>query len=218
VSPANPSDGLLPSGLLPNGLLPLWPFQTVAQADAWLRTYRAVGSDGQHRLDAASTALEFTRGALGFTGVDRVISTDGTGAEQFVAVGWRSENGSDLTAAVLRLIRLGTDPASPWVVVGTRGTERALATPGYGERVSGSLTVGGRITGADEALRVLVVGPGGVVLGRAGPVPVGGADQAWSVLVPLVVVSPGAALSVVVSTGGHVADVEWFAITAVIAG
>jgi hypothetical protein len=203
---------------LPGGLLPLWPFQTVEQADAWIQNHRAVGSDPQHRLDAAATALEFTRGALGYTGIDLVTASTGTDAEQFVGVGWRTEASTVLTAATVRLVRLGSDVQAPWVVVGTKGTSTALAVPGYGDQVSGGFDVGGRITGVDEALRVVVVGPGGVTLGRAGPIGVGGANQPWRARVALAPAPSGALLTVAVSSGGHLADVEWFAITAVTVG
>jgi len=69
---------------LGDGLLPLWPFQTADQVEAWRRHRLAVGGSPHHRLDPAQTALEFTRGALGLTSVDRItyVQADGgtTGA------------------------------------------------------------------------------------------------------------------------------------------
>jgi hypothetical protein len=197
---------------LPGGLLALWPFQTAGQVRAWQANQRAAGGDPQHRLDPVATALEFTRGALGFTGIDRVTSATGTADEQFVGVGWQAERGQVLTVATLRLVRFGSGDRAPWVVTGSRDTN-VFSRPAYGDVVGSPLEVGGRITGVDEALRVVVTGPGGRTLGTAGPIGVGGVDQPWAATVTLAAVPPAAVLTVVVSTGGHLADVEWFAVT-----
>jgi hypothetical protein len=198
----------------PGDQLPLWPFQTPGQVRAWQLNRQAAGGDPHHRLDPAATALEFTRGALGFTGVDRVTSSVAAGPDHLVGVGRPGEAGDDVTVAVLRLMRFGDGPQAPWVVTGTRDVG-AVSRPAYGATVGSPLEVGGMITGVDEALRVVVAGPRGMTLGRAGPIGVGGRDQLWSATVDLAPTPSGALLSVAVSTGGHVADVEWFAVIGV---
>jgi hypothetical protein len=198
-----------------DGRLPLWPFQTCEQVRAWQAYRQALDIDPQHRLDPAVTALEFTRGALGFTGVDRITSRAVSGDQQFVGVGLLGEAGAELTVAVLRLMRLGDGGAQdPWVVTGTEEVS-AFSRPGYGAVVTAPLRVGGVINGVDEALRVVVTGPGGATLGTAGPIGIGGADQEWSAVIDLAPAPPGALLTVAVSTGGHLGDVEWFAVTGV---
>ena len=210
---------------------PLWPFQTSEQVRAWRRVQRATGSDPQHRLDPVVTALEFTRGALGFTAVDRVTSVRTTAADALVGVGWADGSGTVLTVATLRLTRLGggvgphgrdgsaddgaDDGAdgAPWVVTGTTDTSTVFTRPSPGETVTSPLTVAGRLSGVDEALRVLVTGPGGRTLGTAGPLALGGRDQTWTATVPLAPTPAGALLMITVSTGGHVGEVEWFAVT-----
>jgi len=202
---------------LGDGLLPLWPFQTADQVEAWRRHRLAVGGSPHHRLDPAQTALEFTRGALGLTSVDRItyVQADGRGRGDdgcVVGVGLRAE-AADLTVARLRLARLGSGPDAPWVVTGTLDAD-AVERPAYGADVTSPLEVGGRLTGADEALRVLVTGPGGTTLARSEPFALGGVEQPWRVSLELAAAPPGALLAVAVITGGHVADVEWLAVTA----
>jgi hypothetical protein len=192
----------------------LWPFQTEDQVRAWQSHQRAAAGDPQHRLDAAATALEFTRGALGYTGVDRITSITAAGPEALVGVGWQPEPGLDLTVATLRLVRFGVGDRAPWVVTGTLDTS-AFSTPGYGTVVDSPVEVGGIISGADETLRVVVTGPGGRILGTVGPLGLGGPDRPWRAGVTLAAAPPGALLAVAVSTGGHLGDVEWFAVTGV---
>jgi hypothetical protein len=133
-----------------------------------------------------------------------------------VAVGFRSEEGSRLlTAAVIHLVRYGTDGDAPWEVVGTDDTTLTLTTPAYGGRVSSPMRVGGRITGVDESIRVQVRRPGaGRPLGESCCVPAGGSDRQWSATVAFRA-APGQTMTVVASTGGHVAEVERFAVTGV---
>jgi len=211
---------------------PLWPFQTSEQVRAWRRAQRATGSDPQHRLDPVVTALEFTRGALGFTAVDRVTSVRTSTDDALVGVGWADGAGTVLTVATLRLTRLGDGAVgdgdgavgdgdgdgdgadgAPWVVTGTTDTSTVFTRPRPGETVTSPLTVAGRLSGVDEALRVLVTGPGGRTLGTAGPLALGGRDQIWTATVPLAPTPAGALLMITVSTGGHVGEVEWFAVT-----
>lgn len=83
--------------------------------------------------------------------------------------------------------------------------------------MSSPLTAGGRITGVDEALRVAVIDGNGRTVGQVNGVPAGGSSTPWSVTVDYTQPASGV-LTVVVSTGGHVAEVERFAITAVRTG
>jgi hypothetical protein len=121
------------------------------------------------------------------------------------------------TAAVVHLARMGTGTDAPWEVVGTRDSMLSITAPAYGASVSSPLTAGGRITGVDEALRVAVIDGNSRTLGQVSGIPAGGSNAAWSATVDYTRPA-GRVLTVVVSTGGHVAEVERFAITAVRTG
>jgi hypothetical protein len=196
----------------------LWPFRTVAEADAWSRD-AAAGGHQPWRLDAGRTALSFTRDFLGFTELDRVVSTQAAGTEAWVGVGYRDPAGADRTAAVLHLVRVGTGAAGtrPWEVVGSRDTSLTLEQPRYGSTVRSGVTAGGRITGVDESLAVTVRATDGAVAGRLPGLPAGGEKRPWGPVSVPVHARPGATLTVVVSTGGHLLGVERFAITGVTA-
>ncbi len=193
------------------GAVPLWPFGTVAEAGAWQEQYRSTGAQAWH-LDAAQTALRFTRDFLGYREIDRVVGTPTvTARAAWVPVGAAAPDGRPSVAAVLHLARIGAGADAPWEVVGSRDTTLTLTTPAYGARVTSPVTVGGRITGVDESLRVQVRTLSGQV-GLVGGVPAGGMRSPWSVEVPFAAPS-GSVLTVAVSTGGHVRAVERFAIT-----
>ncbi|MGI5130868.1 hypothetical protein ACQEVB_28965 [Pseudonocardia sp. CA-107938] len=218
ASPAPSGDSLLPTAPLTpapadGGRAMLWPFADVAAAQAWQAAFRAGGAQPWH-LDSAATALGFTQGYLGFSGLDRVTSKEGGGAEAWVGVGYRVPgDGRQVTAAVLHLVRVGTEQDAPWEVVGTRDDSLTVDTPAYGAPASWPLTVGGTITGVDESLHVRVLGAAGPA-GDACCTPAGGQNTRWRVQVPRQTPRTGD-LTVVVATGGHVVDVERFAITAV---
>jgi hypothetical protein len=74
------------------------------------------------------------------------------------------------------------------------------------------VTVAGVITGVDESLHVQVRTLGRPVLGEVRGVPAGGEQQPWSVTVPFTD-GRGRVVTVAVSTGGHLQEVERFAIT-----
>jgi hypothetical protein len=201
--------------------VPLWPFTTVAQARSWQASYRSGGHQPWH-LDAAATALGFTRGHLGYTAVDRVTTQRVNGTDAHIGVGWsdpelRSGPAAG-TAAVLHLVRLGAGADAPWVVVGSDDTSLTLDHPRYGAVVPPvhplSLQVGGLISGVDESLRVIVLGTSTTPLARSAPLSSGGTRVPWSTSLSLVAPS-GSVLTVAVSTGGHLRTVERFAITAV---
>ncbi|GAA2552781.1 hypothetical protein [Pseudonocardia hydrocarbonoxydans] len=215
TAPVEPAPTAAPAPPAAFDHLPLWPFADAGQARAWQESSRSGGHQPWH-LDPAATALAFTGGYLGFSGIDRVTGVTVSGDEAWVGVGLALPDGRDSTAAQVHLARLGTGDDAPWEVVGTRDTDLVLDTPRYGAAVRSPLTVGGTITGVDESLRVRVLGPDGPV-GEHCCSPAGGEATRWSVGVPLTD-PPAGVLTVVVSTGGHVADVERFAITGVRVG
>jgi hypothetical protein len=192
---------------------PLYPFRSLADVEEWQAAYAASGTQPWH-LDAEATALSFT-GFLGFTDVDQVLDSTIDGADAYVTVGYDLPEGGLAPAAVVHLVRFGTGDDAPWEVVGTRDDRLTLDRPDYGSTVSSPLTVGGVITGVDESLRVQVRQPSSQApLGESCCVPAGGERAPWEATVSF----SGAtdpALTVVVSTGGHVQDVEAFAITAI---
>jgi hypothetical protein len=195
------------------GSQPLWPFRTQAEADAWLVS-SAEGHSPWH-ASAEMTAQAFTTGYLGFGEIDLVTSEDVGDTEAWIGVGYEAEPGVISTSAVIHLVRFGPDPDAPWEVVGTRDTALTLDTPSYGSAVSSPVTVGGTVTGVDESLRVQVRQQSSEApLGESCCLPAGGEGTPWESSVAF----SGAAdeaLTIVVSTGGHVQDVEIFAITGV---
>jgi hypothetical protein len=193
---------------------PLWPFASQAEAAAWQEGFRSGGHQPWH-LDAGLTALAFTQGYLGYTNVDKAIKVVASGREDWVSVGFDNPNGQPVVSAVLHLVRFGADADAPWEVVGTQDTTLTLTTPAYGSTVRSPVTVGGLVSGVDENLRVQIR-----QLNRPAPlaapsgVPAGGNRTPWSVQVPFPATAHGV-LTIAVATGGHIAQVERFAITGV---
>jgi len=196
------------------GLVPLWPFTTAAQVRTWQDAYRGGGHQPWH-LDPGRTALTFTRAHLGYGEIDRVTTLAVSGGDARVGVGWTDPETDLYAVAVLHLVRYGTGGDAPWVVVGSDDTDLTLDTPRYGGTVGSPLRVGGVISGVDESLRVIVLGPTSPTpLGVVQGIPAGGTRTPWSATVRFAA-APGTVLTVAVSTGGHVKGVERFAITAV---
>ena len=193
---------------------PLWPFASETDAAAWQQAYRSGGKQPWH-LDAGQTALSFTTGFLQFGEIDLVVSRSVHGDEAFVSVGYRPDKNPPAVAAVIHLARLGQGDDAPWEVVGTRDSSLTLTQPRYGAPARSPLTVGGRITGVDESIRVDVrQASTGQRLGTYCCLAAGGEHQPWSAQVTF----QGAtdpALTVVASTGGHYQGVEAFAVTAI---
>ncbi|MEO6501158.1 MAG: hypothetical protein ABIQ09_04525 [Jatrophihabitantaceae bacterium] len=188
---------------------PLWPFGSYWAAEQW-RT-KGAGSQPWH-LDPEQTALNFTRSYLGFTELDQVIKTffDDLGAH--VGIGYRDPNGVQRTAATLHLVQFGTSDDSPWEVVGSDDTTMSLEQPAYGSKVSSPMTIGGHITGVDEnitvsLLRLTSTGADRATLAKA---PAGGDRAPWTTG-PVSFTQRGV-LTIVASTGGHLQQVERFAI------
>jgi hypothetical protein len=192
---------------------PLWPFASAAAAAAWQQEYRTGGHQPWH-LDPATTALTFARDYLGYTDLDRTTRRAVAGSQAWIGVGAARPDGTAGTAAVVHLARIGTGRDTPWEVVGTRDSTLSLTTPAYGSSVSPPVTVGGRVTGVDESLVVQVRSLSGGLLARSTPIPAGGNQTPWSVPVGFTA-PPGTVLTLAVSTGGHVAAVERFAVTGV---
>jgi hypothetical protein len=191
---------------------PLWPFRTQADADAWL----AVADEGHQpwHAGAEATAQFFTMNYLGFSEIDQIVDSDVRETEAWVHVGYEAEPGVLSTAAVIHLVRFGPSPDAPWEVVGTTDDVLTLDTPRYGSDLSSSLVVGGTITGVDESIQVdvrQISSP--EPLGTWCCVPIGG-ERAWWETPPVPIAgATDPAVTVVAWSGGHVQDVEVFAIT-----
>jgi hypothetical protein len=210
-SPGRPSAAGAAVGL--GSLVPLWPFTSLAQVRAWQVAFRTGGHQPWH-LDPGATALSFARDHLGYRDVDRVTSRVVRGADARIGVGWNDAGAAGTTVAVVHLVRYGTGPDAPWVVVGTFDSRLTLDRPRYGSVVGSPLVVGGRVTGVDENLRVLVLGPTSATpLAASAGLPAGGERTPWSTTLRFRA-PPGTVLLIAVSTGGHRAAVEAFAITA----
>lgn len=213
VTPSGPAATPAPPPTTGFRFQPLWPFRSVVEAAGWQRSYRGSGEQPWH-LDAGETALDFTRGFLGFTEIDRVVSRSVRGDEAYIGVGYQAEGGPN-AAAVIHLVKIGRGSDAPWEVVGTADTSLTVEQPRYAARVTSPITVGGRITGVDESIRVQVRQPSSEEpIGTYCCRPGGGEKQPWSAQVTFRgAVDP--ALTVVASAGGHLREVEQFAITGV---
>jgi hypothetical protein len=110
---------------------------------------------------------------------------------------------------------VGTGNDRPWEVVGTDDTDLTLTTPAYGSHVTSPVKVGGRITGVDESVRIQIRRASkGTPVGTSCCVSAGGERTPWSAQVTFTGTS-GQVLTVAASTGGHLAEVERFAVTGV---
>jgi hypothetical protein len=201
------------------GYQPLYPFASLADAQAWQAADRSGGHQPWH-ADAGETAIAFSWGWLGFNEIDTVTSTRIGADGAHIGVGYRDPNGRLCTAAVLHLVRFGTDSDSPWEVVGSDDNPASfsLDTPAYGSPVTSPMTVGGHIVGVDENIKVTVrrlssQEPVGThcctPAGMATPT---GTD--WAATVSFTA-APGDVLTIVAQTGGHLQAVERFAIQGV---
>ena len=162
------------------------------------------------RLDAGEVALAFARQYLNFNEINRVVRKTVTASDAHVTVGYTAE-GANGIAAVIHLVRIGSGAGQPWEVVGTDDTATfSLTQPAYGSTVAGTITVGGHIAGVDESIRVTARQLSGVVGGYC-CLPAG-ASAPWSVRLQLTHLQQGP-VTIVASTGGHVAAVERFTVT-----
>ncbi len=196
----------------------LWPFADENQVATWQASYRAGGHEPWH-LDASQTARSFTQGYLGYTTIDQVTAVSQTGADAKIGVGYKLPTGTTSTAAVIHLVKVGSGQDTPWEVVGTDDASTlTFTTPVYGSTVTSPATVGGRITGVDESLRVQVLRlADGKAVGQTPGIPAGGQNTAWTTQVSFAAPA-SSVLTIAVSTGGHINDVERFALTGVRSG
>jgi hypothetical protein len=198
---------------------PLWPFKTLSEAQAWEQSNASGGHQPWHG-DAGATALAFTQGYLGFTGIDKVVSSTVSGREAHIGVGFAlpSNPPGTATAAVLHLVRYGADANAPWEVVGSADTSLTLTAPAYGAHAASPLTAGGTITGVDDDVRVQTRQPSTTApLGRSGPDPAGGTNTPWTTKATFTGATDPV-LTVVAYTGGHLQAAERFAVTAIRTG
>jgi hypothetical protein len=196
--------------------LPLFPFGSPADARAWEQAYRSGGHQPWH-LNAGDTAKAFTA-YLGFSELNLVTSSSVKSADAYVGVGALNPNKQPFTAAIVHLVKYGTDRYAPWEVVGTQDTTLTLTTPAYASHVASPVTLGGRITGVDESLSLYVFQlTSQSPLGSTHGIPAGGQNAPWSGKV-VFSGATGHVLTLVVSTGGHFAAVERFAVTAAATG
>jgi hypothetical protein len=215
-APATPAPTLAPTPA-PFGYQPLFPFGSMADAQAWEASYAAGGHQPWH-LSADQTALAFTQGYLGFSQINKVAAHTISGGDARVTVGLTLPNGQLNRAAIIHLVKFGSGRYAPWEVVGTDDTTLTLDIPAYGSTATSPVRIGGKITGVDENLRSEVH-----QLGASGPVgsyccqAAGGQATPWSLTVPFHAAS-GQVITIVVHTGGHVVAVERFAVTGVQAG
>jgi hypothetical protein len=198
----------------PFGYQPLFPFASLAGAQAWQVGYAAGGHQPWH-LSADQTALAFTQGYLGFSQINKVAAHTISGGDAHVTVGLTLPNGQVNHAAIIHLVRFGSGRYAPWEVVGTDDTTLTLDSPAYSGTATSPLRIRGKITGVDESLLAEVhqlgaTGPAGSYCCR----PAGGRAAPWSLTVPFHAAS-GQVITIVVHTGGHVAAVERFAVTGV---
>jgi len=211
---ASPAHGPLPSNGTSFVYVPLWPFASVAAAEQWQREANPGGHQPWH-LDAGQIAVMFASQYLNFTEINRVVRQTVTASDAHVTVGYTA-GGTTGTAAVIHLVRIGSGAARPWEVVGTDDTATfSLTEPPYGSRVAGTIAVGGHIAGVDESIRVTARQLPGVVGGYC-CLPAG-ASAPWSVPLRLTGTQPGP-VTIVASTGGHLAVVERFTVTGVRSG
>jgi hypothetical protein len=212
ASPAtSPSPAPAPSAF---AYQPLYPFASLAAAQAWQASYASGGHQPWH-LDPGQTALSFTQGYLGFSGIDKIAARTVSGGDAHITVGYAAPNGTISRAATIHLVKYGSGPDAPWEVVGTDDTTLTLDIPAYGAAVSSPVRIGGTITGVDESLSAEVHRLGSVAaVGSYCCRPAGGQTSPWSLTVPFQA-SSGQVLTIVVHTGGHVAAVERFAVTGV---
>ena len=215
-SPPAPSTPAAQPASFDLGYQPLYPFATLADAQAWQASYRSGGHQPWH-LDAGQTALSFTRGYLGFTEIDRVMSShfDADGAH--IGVGDLLAENQPFTVAVLHLVRFGDDADSPWEVVGSDDTiTLSLETPEYGSVVTSPVAVGGHLTTVEPTIHLWVrrLSSEAPLGERCCITAEGGHDMPWSGTISFTGATEDV-LTIVASEGGMAQGVERFAIQGV---
>ena len=196
-----------PSPALPSGYLPLYPFSSGEEVARW-----EISDAGP--LDPGQTALGFAR-YLGYAGINEILAIRSASDGDHVSIGFTVASAPPHTAAVVHLVRFGQGDRAPWEVVGTDDTTFSLTMPAYGSSLRTPLSIGGTITGVDESITVKLFRPG-----SATPVALscchaaGGTSSPWSVVISGPLPTHGN-LIIAASSGGHIAQVERFAVTGV---
>jgi hypothetical protein len=114
----------------------LYPFSAFSEVRSWEASNAASPSETWH-LDPAQTALRFTQEYLGFAGINQVVTTATDDGGTHVTVGYRTTRGAMVSAATIRLARIGTTAAAPWEVQGTdAGSTLRITAPSDGATVS----------------------------------------------------------------------------------
>jgi hypothetical protein len=192
-----------------NGNEPLWPFASMAEAAQWEFVDGPNGHSPWHG-DAKATALFFAQNYLQFHDITEVTKALVYPNQARIQVGYDLPGGTKHTASVIELVRYGDDNA-PWEVVAAAGPSLSIDTPTTGDVVTSPMTVGGRITGADENITVAIRTINGG-LNTMAPAPAGGDNAPWSVTATF---DLHGVLTVVASTGGHLKAHERFAVVGV---
>jgi hypothetical protein len=113
----------------------LYPFTAFSEVRSWEASNAANPSETWH-LDPAQTALWFTQKYLGFSGINEVVTTATDAGGAHVTVGYRTTS-DVVSAATIRLVRIGTAAAAPWEVQGTDvGGALRITAPADGAKVS----------------------------------------------------------------------------------
>ena len=131
VTPA-PSPAPTP---VPFAYQPLFPFASLADAQAWQAGYTSGGHQPWH-LSADLTAVAFSEGYLGFHEINKVAGHSISNGDAHVTVGLTLPNGHISSAAIIHLVKYGTGKYAPWEVVGTDDTTLTLDVPAYGATVT----------------------------------------------------------------------------------
>lgn len=192
---------------------PLWPFRSVDEAQQWQSG--AAGPREPWHLDAGETALKFSADFLGYTDIDTITNKAERADGAHISVGYSAEGTAKGTAAIVHLARIGSGKDAPWEVVGTDDHDLTLTTPGYGAQVTSPIAIAGTITGVDESLHIQVrqiTFP--TLVGERCCLPAGGQSTPWQTTVETKGVTDKL-LVIAVSTGGHLKQVERFAVTGV---
>lgn len=212
----SPSAPPAPDAAYNFGYQSLWPFTEQASAEDWLRESKSRGDQPWHG-DPSATAVKFAQEFLGFAELNRTTTVSEKAREAWIGVGQNDPNGQPRTVATLHLVRLGPAPDAPWEVVGTEDTDLTLDTPRYGSPMSRPvIAAGGMISGVDESLHLKALQPG-TEIAEFCCVSAGGPRSPWSAQMRVAENPLPGAVTIVVWTGGHYADIEGFAVTGVTA-
>jgi hypothetical protein len=113
---ATSAPSLVPTGAAtPFTYQPLFPFGSLADAQAWQASYASGGHQPWH-LSADQTAVAFSQGYLGFSEINKVAGHSISGGDAHVTVGLTLPNGHISSAAVVHLVKFGTGRYAPWEV------------------------------------------------------------------------------------------------------